>query len=61
MYVGDKLLSLAGLSPQRGLFYPLLFLIMLILSLVTMEIFARVSWGHYFIGHVEHISLNKKA
>lgn len=61
MYVGDKLLTLAGLSPQRGLFYPLLFLIMLILSLVTMEIFARVSWGHYFIGHVDHISLNKKS
>lgn len=61
MYVGDKVLSLLGLSPQRGLFYPLLFLIMLGLSLLTMELLARVSWGHYFIGHVEHISLNKKA
>ena len=61
MYVGDKVLTLLGLSPQRGLFYPLLFLIMLGLSLLTMELLARVSWGHYFIGHVDHISLNKKA
>lgn len=61
MYVGDKLLTLCGLSPQRGLFYPLLFVIMLGLSLATMELLARASWGHYFIGHVERISLNKKA
>ena len=60
MYFGDKALTLLGLSPAHGLFYPLLFLIMLTLSLITMEILAHVSWGHYFIGHVAHITLNKK-
>jgi len=28
---------------------------MLSLSLLTMEALARVSWGHYFIGHVSRL------
>ena len=59
MYVGDKLLTLLSLSPRQVLFYPLLFIIMLSLSLLTMEILTRVSWGHYLIGHVKPLPLSK--
>lgn len=57
MYVGHNLLTIMRLSPQQVLFYPLLFFIMLSLSLATMELLTRVSWGHYLIGHVKHIPL----
>ncbi len=59
MYVGDKLLTMVHLSPQQILFYPLLFVIMLSFSLLTMELLARVSWGHYFIGRVKPLTLPK--
>jgi len=55
MYVGSELLTLLHMSPQQLCFYPLLFIIMLSLSLLTMEALARVSWGHYFIGHVSRL------
>lgn len=55
MYVGSKLLTLLHMSPQQLCFYPLLFIIMLSLSLLTMEALAHVSWGHYFIGHVSRL------
>ncbi len=60
MYVGHNLLTLLNLSPKQILFYPLLFLVMLSLSIVTMELFSHVSWGHYFIGRIRNITLNKK-
>ena len=59
MYVGHKLLTVIRLSPQQVLFYPLLFLLMLSLSLATMELLTRVSWGHYLIGNVKHIPLHE--
>lgn len=59
MYVGNKFLNLFHLSPHHILFYPLLFIIMLSLSLLTMEILVRVSWGHYLIGHVKPVPLTK--
>jgi membrane-bound acyltransferase YfiQ involved in biofilm formation len=55
MYVGSELLTLLHMSPQQLCFYPLLFIIMLSLSLLTMEALAHVSWGHYFIGHVSRL------
>lgn len=57
MYVGSSLLAALHVSPSQVIFYPLLFVIMLVLSLLTMELLARVSWGHYFIGRVGKISL----
>lgn len=59
MYVGDKVLTLVHLSPQQVLFYPLLFIIMLSFSLLTMELLVRVSWGHYLIGHVKPVPLQR--
>ncbi len=60
MYIGNSLLSTLHISPNQVIFYPLLFVIMLVLSLLTMELLARASWGHYFIGMVSKISLRPR-
>lgn len=57
MYAGVQLLAALRLTPEKLLFYPLLFIFMLSLSLLSMELLVRRSWGHYLIGHVGNISI----
>ena len=55
MYAGAKLLGLLHFTPQHLAFYPLLFIIMLALSLLSMEFLTKASWGRYWVGSVAKI------
>lgn len=52
MYAGSRLLTAIHLTPRSLAFYPLLFIIMLGLSLLSVELLAKKSWGCYWIGRV---------
>lgn len=53
MYAGSKMLELLHLTPQNWSFYPLLFIIMLALSLLSVELLVKMAWGRYWVGRVE--------
>lgn len=61
MYLGAKLLEYMHLTPAYIYFYPILFILILSLSILSMELLTSVSWGHYFVGHVDKVSLRKES
>lgn len=59
MYLGDRLLTYMHITPVQVYFYPLLFVIMLSLSLLSMELLTKISWSHYLVGNVGKVSCHK--
>lgn len=55
MCCGDRLLLLAGITPDRLIFYPLLFAMMLTLSILAMEIIIHLPCCEYLVGKVSKV------
>lgn len=60
MYLGVRLLNILAITPEKIIFYPLLFIIMLSLSLTSMELLVRIPLHQYLIGSVGKVQLYKR-
>lgn len=59
MYLGVEGLSLLGITPEKLLFYPVLFIVMLSLSIGSMELLVRLPLHQYLIGSVGKVDLHE--
>lgn len=59
MYCGDALLTLAGITPDTLIFYPLLFCLMLMMSVVAMELIMQLPFYQYFIGKTDKVRISE--
>lgn len=61
MYIGVKALGILSLTPQDIFFYPLLFIIMLTMSICAMELLVRLPLHEYIIGSVSNLHIFRRS
>lgn len=55
MYCGVKILTLLHITPADFSFYPLLFILMLSMSVSAMELLVRLPWHEYIVGKISKL------
>lgn len=60
MQLGAKMLLTVNITPGQVIFYPLLFVIMLLFSVLSVEILVRIPFHKYLIGNIQSIPLLRK-